>query len=49
MTGDAIPQNIFLRLKEWLEQRKTGQVSLNISAGRVDNAEFKEKLTADRK
>ena len=42
----AVPQNIYLRIKRWLEERKTGQIALNINEGRIVNAEFKEKVQA---
>jgi hypothetical protein len=38
--------NIYQRIKEWVEQRKTGQIALNVSEGRILNAEVKEKLLA---
>lgn len=42
----AIPQNIYSAIKAWIEQRKTGQIALNMNDGRVVNAELKEKLAA---
>jgi hypothetical protein len=42
----AVPQNIYLRIKVWLEERKTGQITLNMSDGRIVNAELKEKVQA---
>ena len=42
----AVPQNIYLRIKAWMEERKTGQIALNINEGRIVNAELKEKVQA---
>lgn len=42
----ALPQNIYLRIKTWIEERKTGQIALNMNDGRIVNAELKEKVQA---
>ena len=44
--SDPIPASIFAVLKAWTEQRKTGQIALNLHEGRVINAELKERITA---
>ncbi len=42
----AVPQNILLRIVAWMQERKTGQISLNMHDGRIVNAELKEKVQA---
>lgn len=44
--SDAIPANIYAVIKTWQEQRKTGQIALNLSEGRILNAETKERILA---
>ena len=43
-----IPSNIWDRLLEFLRDKRTGRVALNISQGRVLNAEFSEQEVASK-
>lgn len=44
--SDPIPPNIFAAIKAWLEQRKTGEITLKIREGRILGAHFGEEMKA---
>ena len=44
--SEPIPKNIFEIIKDWVEAQRTGQIALNVSEGRILNAELKEKVLA---
>ena len=44
--SETIPANIYQRIKDWVEQHKTGQITLNLNDGRILKAKLEETVTA---
>lgn len=45
----AIPPNIYQRIREWVDAQLTGKVVLNVHDGRIETAEFTERVKAEPK
>ena len=46
--AEAIPQNIYTKIREWIGKHPTAKISLNVNQHRVESAdlELKEKVIA---
>jgi hypothetical protein len=42
-----IPEALWLRIKSFLAEKRTGQISLNVTRGHVANIEVKERIRCD--